>query len=140
MRASKASRRTGLLARLLHLVTHRHLAVGGTLGVLAITLTATEEARAQEHTFYLDRAQISGAPDDGFMVWRPYMFERTRFYGNLALGYTLNPLRTTTVTDNGNVQNQMEDPVQHQLITYLQVGTEIASRVGFNVYISTNST
>ncbi|MCC6215230.1 MAG: OmpA family protein [Polyangiaceae bacterium] len=99
------------------------------------TLVAVAPARAQQRTFYLDRAQLSGAPDDAYMVWRPYMHESTRFYGSFALGYTLNPLRDTTATDNGNVQNDIDNLVQHQLITYLSVGTEIASRVGFNVLL-----
>jgi len=44
-------------------------------------------AHAQAGYFYLDRAQISGAPDDGFMVWRPAFSEKTRFYANAILGY-----------------------------------------------------
>ena len=57
-------------------------------------------AHAQSGYFYLDRAQISGAPDDGFMVWRPYMSEKTRFYANAILGYSHNPLRNDTVTND----------------------------------------
>ena len=38
--------------------------------VLAAGLFTTVQATAQEQTFYLDRIQISGAPDDGFTVWR----------------------------------------------------------------------
>ncbi len=67
------------------------------------------------------------------MVWRPQMYERTRFYGFAALGYTHNPLRSGTVTDSDEVQQDIDNPVQGQLITYLVVGTEIAKRVGFNL-------
>jgi outer membrane protein OmpA-like peptidoglycan-associated protein len=90
-------------------------------------------AEAQVGYFYLDRAQISGAPDDGFMVWRPHASEITRFYGFTALGYTLNPLHAETVTDNGEAESVMDHPVQGQLIQYLHVGTEIAGRVGLNI-------
>ena len=50
-------------------------------------------ARAQQPLFYLDRLQISGAPDDGFAVFRPKMHEETRYYAMAALGFTYNPLR-----------------------------------------------
>lgn len=96
-------------------------------------LVLSAEASAQERTFYLDRAQISGAPDDGFMVWRPFMSERTRLYGMAALGYSHRPLRAETVADDAQTANRLEDPIRGQLITYLSVGTEIASRFGLNV-------
>ncbi len=67
------------------------------------------------------------------MVWRPQMHDRTRFYGFAALGYTHNPLRSGTVTDNDAVSDRIDNPVQGQLISYLVVGTEIAKRVGFNL-------
>lgn len=102
------------------------------LAGLAALATAAPAA-AQTRTWYLDRAQISGAPDDGFMVWRPYMAERSRFYGMMALGYTLNPLRDTSVTDNGTVQERIQNPVQGQIIDYLSVGMELAGRASFNV-------
>jgi len=62
------------------------------------TYLAAGTAHAQSGTFYLDRAQISGAPDDGFMVWRPYLAEKTRFYATGILGYSHNPLRSDPVT------------------------------------------
>jgi outer membrane protein OmpA-like peptidoglycan-associated protein len=82
--------------------------------------------------FYLDRLQISGAPDDGFAVFRPKMHDTTRYYAFGALGFTYNPLRADTVTTSGNAPN-IENPVQSQLITYLVAGTEIANRIGFNI-------
>jgi OOP family OmpA-OmpF porin len=90
-------------------------------------------AKAQGKYFYLDRAQVSGAPDDGFMVWRPQMYERTRFYGFAALGYSHNPLRSATVTSDPGTANSIDNPVGGQFITYFTVGTEIAKRVGFNL-------
>lgn len=98
----------------------------------AAVLFAPERASAQATYFYLDRAQISGAPDDGFMVWRPHLYDETRFYGMAALGYSHNPLRDETVTD-GETENYIQDPVRGQLITYLSVGTEITRRFAFNL-------
>ena len=71
--------------------------LGGALG-LATLLVSPEQAHAQADYFYLDRAQISGAPDDGFTVWRPTPYGETRFYGFFALGYAHNTLRDETVT------------------------------------------
>jgi outer membrane protein OmpA-like peptidoglycan-associated protein len=99
----------------------------------AALLGLAGQAEAQVGYFYLDRAQVSGAPDDGFMVWRPKAHEVTRFYAFTALGYTHNPLHAETVTDNGEVEAQMDHPVQGQLIQYLHVGTEVAGRVGLNI-------
>lgn len=111
--------------------------LAGALGACAFvgSLAATRPASAQARNFYLDRAQLSGAPDDGFMVWRTYMSERTRFYASGALGFTLNPLQDTVVTDNGGVQQDMENPVQTQTIAYLGAGAQVASRVGFNIML-----
>ncbi len=104
------------------------------LAVLAmIVLCLPDQAAAQTRTFYLDRAQISGAPDDGFMVWRPYLHEKTRFYGMAAFGFTLNPLRNETVAVDGRNQERVPDPVDGQIISYLSVGTEIAGRASFNL-------
>jgi len=102
------------------------------LAVATLTLWPSE-AKAQASYFYLDRAQLSGAPDDGFMVWRPQMYEETRFYAFAALGYAHNTLRDETVTDSAAVENQITDPVRGQFISYLHVGTEIAGRVGLNI-------
>lgn len=96
-------------------------------------LLLSASASAQERTFYLDRAQISGAPDDGFTVWRPFMSQRTRLYGMAALGYSHHPLRDDTLADDEQTARRIEDPIEGQLITYLSLGTEIASRFGLNI-------
>ncbi len=92
-------------------------------------------AQAQSGYFYLDRAQISGAPDDGFMVWRPYLSEKTRFYANAILGYSHNPLRSDTVTNDPTAQANIDNPVEGQFITYLSAGAEIANRLSLNIMI-----
>jgi OmpA-OmpF porin, OOP family len=96
---------------------------------------AAGSAHAQSGTFYLDRAQISGAPDDGFMVWRPSMAEKTRFYANGILGYSHNPLRNDTVTADPVAQSKIDNPVEGQLTAYLSAGTEIADRLSLNLMI-----
>src|SRR5439155_19763433 len=58
-----------------------------------VTALSSSTARAQSTTFYLDRLEVGGAPDDGVSVWRPDMGEKTRFFGQLALGFGLNPFR-----------------------------------------------
>ncbi len=98
-----------------------------------LVLVCPALAGAQTRTFYLDRAQLSGAPDDGFMVWRPYMHDKTRFYGTAALGFTLNPLRADTVADDGDTADRIDNPVQGQIITYLMAGTQLAHRLSFNI-------
>jgi OOP family OmpA-OmpF porin len=107
------------------------------LAVLALALGAllgwTSRANAQASYFYLDRAQISGAPDDGFMVWRPHVFDETRFYASAALGYTHNPLRDTTVTDDAATQFVIKDPIRGQFLTYLSAGIEASRRVSLNI-------
>jgi outer membrane protein OmpA-like peptidoglycan-associated protein len=113
--------------------TFRGLLLGFT--VAAIALLAAHPLQAQSRTFYLDRAQLSGAPDDGFMVWRPHLWDETRFYGMAALGYSHNPLRATTVTDNPRTADRIDNPVQGQLTTYLLAGTEIAGRASLNVQL-----
>jgi OOP family OmpA-OmpF porin len=103
----------------------------GTLCGVAVHRTAW----AQQRTFKLDRAELSGMPDDGLVVFRPYMPEKTTFYGAAALGYTLNPLRASTLTDDSATENAMDNVVQHQLTTYLAGGIQAAERVAFGAYL-----
>lgn len=115
----------------------RHAVAGA---IVALGVLGAAHAEAQEKTFYLDRLQMSGAPDDGYTVWRPYKHEETRFYGTFTLGWTQNPLRDETVvdadTDDGqDLLREIGNPVGTQIITYLAVGMEVASRVGVNVQL-----
>jgi OmpA-OmpF porin, OOP family len=99
----------------------------------ALVATVSVPARAQQTTFYLDRIQISGAPDDGYTVFRPRIWDKNRFYGMVALGYTLNALRKDTVTNDQQALGAIDNPVQHQLISYLIAGAQIAGRVGVSL-------
>jgi OmpA-OmpF porin, OOP family len=102
------------------------------LGLVAL-LVWPRQAEAQSSYFYLDRAQLSGAPDDGYMVWRPHAFDETRFYGSASLGYTHNPLRKETVTDDSETQYNISDPIRGQFLMYLSVGAEISKRLSLNL-------
>lgn len=114
-------------------VARRARVAGGAALLAASVLCTPRGAQAQQATFYLDRIQIPGNPEDSFVVFRPRLHEKTRFFGSTALGYTLNPLRADTVTDNPNVEAAIGDPVDHQFITYLSAGGEFASRVGVSL-------
>ncbi len=100
-----------------------------------VVLGATASASAQEKTFTLDRASVSGAWDDGFMVWRPYMHQKSRYYGTAALGYAHNPLRRENVTESAKAKQDIEAPLRFQLHTYLTFGVELANRLGINLQL-----
>ena len=116
-----------------------HLASGrGARALLALALGAcavltSGSARAEGDYFYLDRAQISGAPDDGFMVWRPVGSEENRVFVNGALGYSHNPLRKESVTDRASIERLIDNPVQGQFITYLSGGVQVLKRLTFGL-------
>jgi OOP family OmpA-OmpF porin len=112
----------------------RRRAISGAAAAAALATLTTVPARAQDTTFYLDRIQISGAPDDGFAVWRPRLYQKkTRFYGMAALGYAHNTLRKGTVTNNAHALQVLDHLVSNQLITYLFAGTEIGGKLGLGV-------
>ncbi len=99
-----------------------------------LVMLAARTAAAQKSTFYLDRLQIGGEPNDGIAVWRPRMNERTVFFGQFALGYSLHPLRGDTAAPLGaRSPSDLPNPVAHQLTTYLTAGIEILERVSLSV-------
>lgn len=102
------------------------LALG--LGIFAFSKTAD----AQQRTFYLDRLAVGGAPDDGLAMWRPVMGERTRFFGQMALGFSLNPLRIATIAPVSRERERTGNTVTTQLIDYATLGTEISNRLALS--------
>jgi OmpA-OmpF porin, OOP family len=94
-------------------------------------------AAAQDTTMYLDRLRIGGAPDDGIGVWRPQLGERTRFFGQIGLGFSLNPYRVEnyidTVDQSAIVERENGAPVGMQLTTYASAGVEILERFSFQL-------
>ena len=101
----------------------------GVAAVLAAAALAPAAAAAQDRTFYLDRLRIAGAPEDGLGVWRPEMGPDTRFFGQLGIGFALNPLRSDNYVDDERIEEQLAgNPVERQLITYFNAGIEIMDR------------
>jgi outer membrane protein OmpA-like peptidoglycan-associated protein len=102
---------------------------------VAAFLALPSIASAQEKTFYLDRLRMAGAPDDGIGIWRPQMGKATRFYGQLGVGFSLNPLRIANYVDTDDqsaiLERESGPPVSSQLITYFTAGAEIADRLAF---------
>ncbi|HVY46247.1 MAG TPA: OmpA family protein, partial [Minicystis sp.] len=112
-------------------------AAGALLAAAAFgaTLASAAPAEAQTNTFYLDRLQIGGAPDDTFALWRPQMGERTRFFGQAALGFAFRPFRTEDLVPDPTARAaaQLATPVNEQLITYLNAGVEVIDRFSFQI-------
>lgn len=91
-----------------------------------------EDAHAQDTTFSLDRLRIGGAPDDGIGIWRPELADKPRFFGQFALGFSLNPFRVEHhVEDEAEraiVNQQSGAPVETQLTAYMGIGFEMFER------------
>lgn len=98
----------------------------------ALVLLFAAPARAQDTTFYLDRLQVGGAPDDGVAIWRPHVDEKTRIYGQFGLGFSLNPFRIENHIENPSEAARMNQlsgaPVKTQLIGYPTIGVEFLKR------------
>lgn len=93
-------------------------------------------AKAQDAgSFYLDRAQLAGGPDDPFMTFRPVFSEKARFYGSATLGYSLNPLRISSLSDNPSVIERHDNPFINQLITYFGGGLQLNKRLGMDLML-----
>jgi outer membrane protein OmpA-like peptidoglycan-associated protein len=83
-------------------------------------------AEAQQHTFHLDRLEIPGAPDDGLVLFRPASREKDVVYAQLALGFSLNPLRIANLTtDPGVKSSSPANAITTQLTTYASAGFEL---------------
>lgn len=107
----------------------------GAAAVAAAILGLTpSSADAQNSTFYLDRLVMAGQPEDGIGIWRPRMGKETRFFGQLGVGYALNPLRLDNHLDDLNNADLLAGaPVENQVITYLDAGVEILERASIQV-------
>ncbi len=109
--------------------------LGLALVALGSLLIAPTEARAQNAGFYLDRAQLSGAPEDPFMTWRPFFHDKPRFYGSASLGYALNPLRIETVSANQRIRDVYGNPYSNQVFIYLNGGLQLNRRLAFDIQV-----
>ncbi len=90
------------------------------------TLGFAHPAQAQQHTFHLDRLEVPGAPDDGLVLFRPVTREKDIVYAQLALGFSLNPLRMSNITTDPNVKSaSAANVITTQLTTYASAGFEL---------------
>ncbi len=103
------------------------------LAAALVTAAAPSVAEAQTRSFYLDRLFLAGAPEDSIGMWRPQMGEKTRFYGQAALGFSYDAFRVENHEADPKLRYLLSAPVQPQLITYLDVGVEIMDRFAFQV-------
>jgi outer membrane protein OmpA-like peptidoglycan-associated protein len=115
------------------------LTAAAALWVFGLVLISNAgEARAQATTFSLDRLRIGGAPDDGVAVWRPEMGEKTRFFGQLDLGFSYNAFRIAnhiqkSAQDRARLAGISGAPVRTQFTGYADIGVELFSRLSFQV-------
>src|SRR6476646_4897615 len=98
---------------------HKFLASVLAAGTAVGTLSAASPAAAQQKTFHLDRLEVPGSPDDGFVLFRPYTRQNTIFFAQMALGYSLRPLHTTNITsDRGTLSRSSAGVIQDQFTSY----------------------
>ncbi len=100
-----------------------------------LSLAWSGEASAQTRTFYLDRAQVSGAPEDGMMVWRPIIHEQTRVYTSAFLGGTVRPLRKDNITNDAVAKQNIDTPVKGQVMSYFAAGIQLLDRISAGVML-----
>jgi OOP family OmpA-OmpF porin len=103
--------------------------------VAAAALATAERAEAQVKTFHLDRLEVPGAPDDGIALFRPVTQQRNIFYGQLALGYELRPLKVSNITSDTSVlaRTSRTSVIQDQFTIYGSAGFEVLDRATFGV-------
>jgi outer membrane protein OmpA-like peptidoglycan-associated protein len=104
-------------------------ALGAGLAAAVATTLYSSAARAQISTLRLDRMEVPGAPDDGIAIFRPVTQQKSIFYAQLALGFSLRPLRTSTVTSDATTLSRSANAViRYQLTQYASMGFQIADR------------
>lgn len=86
-------------------------------------------------TFHLDRLEVPGAPDDGIALFRPATQQRNIFYGQLALGYSLRPLKVRNITQDTSVlaRTDRTSVIQDQFTVYGSAGFQLLDRATFGV-------
>jgi outer membrane protein OmpA-like peptidoglycan-associated protein len=102
-------------------------------GAVGVVLLAGGTAEAQQKTFHLDRLEVPGGPDDGIVLFRPVTQPQSIFYGQLGIGFQLNPLHVSNITTDPatlrGASGGTAGVVKTQLSTYASAGFEFADRV-----------
>ncbi len=102
------------------------------IGVFAASLLAlavSRESRAQTSTFYLDRLNVPGAPDDTTVLFRPVTQPDNVFFFQMGLGFQYAPLRTNTIIQDSSTKGSAANVVDTQLTIYGSAGFELFNRV-----------
>jgi hypothetical protein len=77
---------------------------------------------------------MGGAPGDGFAIWRPALSDKTSFFAQLGLGFSLNPLRVDNYVDDlRNAAKIKGNPLTTQLTTTMAVGVELLGRLSLQI-------
>jgi OOP family OmpA-OmpF porin len=100
---------------------------------------APRTSSAQQQTLHLDRLEVPGAPDDGIVLFRPVTNEHNILYGQLGLGFSVNPLRATDITnDPATLRASNSNVITSQFSTYFSGGFELLDRLtlGFTLPIA----
>ncbi len=98
------------------------------------TLLTARVANAQQQTFHLDRLEVPGAPDDGVVLFRPVTKEESIFYAQLGLGLSINPLRTSNITNyQPALAASPSNVISTQFTSYMSAGFELLNRVTVGV-------
>lgn len=106
----------------------------GLFGAVGTTLALSAPAQAQQKTFHLDRLEVPGAPEDGTAVFRPVTNQQNIVYGQFAIGYSLNVLRTRNITpDKTTIRNSSVAVVKNQLSLYGSAGFQFLDRASVGV-------
>ena len=96
---------------------------------LGVLLTGGAAA-AQQTTPHLDRLEIPGGPDDGMALFRPVTHPESIFFAQMALGFSLDPLRTSNITTDRSVINASAvNVISDQLTSYATAGFEFLDRL-----------
>ncbi len=118
----------------------RSLALATVAAAAATALPAV--ASAQSRTFHLDRLELWGAPDDGVTVARPVVQPRATLFGQLGLGFSYAPLRTSNITTDTKALTKA-NVVTAQFTLYGNAGFQLFDRfsvgVGFPVSYNAGS-
>ncbi|HLK37431.1 MAG TPA: OmpA family protein [Polyangiaceae bacterium] len=93
-------------------------------------LLGSVDARAQQHTFHLDRLEVPGAPDDGLVLFRPVVRHDTILYTQLGLGFSIDPLRTRDISNQESVlRASPSNVITSQISTYMSAGFQLLERL-----------
>lgn len=107
--------------------------IGAGLAAATAVLGGARGAAAQQKTPHLDRLEVAGGPDDGIALFRPATQARPIVFGQVAIGYSLRPLKVRTITSENNVLGRTDRTavIQDQLTVYGTVGAQVLDRATF---------